>query len=80
MTYQTLTVEVTERLGVVTILARGPLAVRPAKLVVRAGMDAGQHTGLVLERLAQSVLYTTADKREGAAAFLQKRPPDFQGR
>jgi 1,4-dihydroxy-2-naphthoyl-CoA synthase len=43
-------------------------------------MDADQRTGLVLERLAQSVLYTTADKREGAAAFLQKRPPDFQGR
>ena len=62
------------------ILAKGPLAVRLAKLVVRAGMDTDQRTGQVVERLAQSLLYTTDDKREGAAAFLEKRTPDFQGR
>ena len=61
------------------ILAKGPLAVRLAKLVVRAGMDADQRTGLIVERLAQALLYTTDDKREGAAAFLDKRPPSFQG-
>jgi enoyl-CoA hydratase/carnithine racemase len=62
------------------ILAKGPLAVRLAKLVVRAGMDADQHTGQVVERLAQALLYTTKDKTEGAAAFLDKRTPTFQGR
>ncbi|MDQ0382374.1 enoyl-CoA hydratase/isomerase family protein [Amycolatopsis thermophila] len=62
-----------------TILARGPLAVRLAKLVVRTGMDAGRHTGLVVERLAQALLYTSDDKREGAEAFLAKRPADFTG-
>jgi enoyl-CoA hydratase/carnithine racemase len=62
------------------ILAKGPLAVRLAKLVVRTGMDADLRTGLVVERLAQSLLYTTDDKREGASAFLDKRPPAFQGR
>lgn len=62
------------------ILARGPLAVRLATLVVRAGMDADQRTGQVVERLAQALLYTTADKREGTAAFLEKRPAAFQGR
>jgi enoyl-CoA hydratase/carnithine racemase len=62
------------------ILAKGPLAVRLAKLVVRAGMDADQRTGLVVERLAQALLYTTDDKREGAAAFLEKRPAAFCGR
>jgi enoyl-CoA hydratase/carnithine racemase len=61
------------------ILAKGPLAVRLAKLVIRAGMDADQHTGLVVERLAQALLYTTGDKREGAAAFLAKRSPAFEG-
>lgn len=63
-----------------TILARGPLAVQLAKLVVRSGMDADQHTGQVIERLAQALLYTTDDKREGAEAFLAKRPPEFRGR
>lgn len=61
------------------ILAKGPLAVRLAKLVVRTGMDADQRTGLVVERLAQALLYTSDDKREGAEAFLAKRQPAFTG-
>lgn len=62
------------------ILAKGPLAVRLAKLVIRSGLDADQRTGQVVERLAQALLYTTADKREGAAAFLDKRSPEWSGR
>lgn len=62
-----------------TVLARGPLAVRLAKLVVRTGMDADRTTGMVVERLAQAVLYTSNDKREGADAFLAKRPAEFTG-
>jgi enoyl-CoA hydratase/carnithine racemase len=62
------------------ILAKGPLAVRLAKLVVRAGMDSDLRTGQVIERLAQALLYTTADKDEGTSAFLEKRTPAFQGR
>lgn len=61
------------------ILRRGPLAVQLAKLVIRTGMDADQRTGLVVERLAQALLYTTDDKREGAQAFLAKRPAAFTG-
>lgn len=61
------------------VLAKGPLAVRLAKLVVRSGMDADQHTGLVVERLAQALLYTSDDKREGTEAFLAKRPAEFTG-
>ncbi|MCF8587835.1 enoyl-CoA hydratase/isomerase family protein [Gordonia liuliyuniae] len=63
-----------------SIMTKGPVAVRLAKTVIRAGMNADQHTGLVVERLAQSLLYTTADKAEGAAAFLGKRAPEWTGR
>lgn len=62
------------------ITAKGPLAIRLAKLVIRSGMDADQRTGLVVERLAQALLYTTDDKNEGTDAFLNKRPPQFMGR
>jgi enoyl-CoA hydratase/carnithine racemase len=70
----------TARRTATTILARGPLATRLAKLVVRAGMDSDQRTGQVVERLAQAVLYESEDKLEGTEAFLGKRPPQFRGR
>ncbi|WP_026534007.1 enoyl-CoA hydratase/isomerase family protein [Arthrobacter sp. H14] len=63
-----------------TILAKGPLAVRMAKLVVRHGFETDQRTGLLLERLAQSLLYTSEDKAEGTSAFLEKRPANYQGK
>jgi enoyl-CoA hydratase/carnithine racemase len=63
-----------------TILSKGPLAVRLAKLAVQTGFETDQRTGLVVERLAQTVLYASEDKREGTSAFLEKREPEFRGR
>lgn len=68
------------RATVQTILSKGPLAVQMAKLVIGHGAETDQRTGLLLERLAQTLLYTTEDKAEGAGAFLAKRPPEFRGR
>jgi enoyl-CoA hydratase/carnithine racemase len=62
-----------------TILAKGPLAVRLARLVIRSGVDTDRHTGQVVERLAQSLLYTTQDKAEGTCAFIHKRTAQFGG-
>lgn len=62
------------------IFAKGPLAVRLGKLVIKNGAETDQRTGLLLERLAQSLLYSTEDKREGAQAFINKRPAEFAGR
>jgi enoyl-CoA hydratase len=62
------------------LLAKGPLAVRLAKLAVQAGYETDQRTGLLIERLAQAVLFTSEDKREGTSAFVEKRDPKFGGR
>ncbi len=62
------------------ILEKGPLAVRLAKLAIQTGFETDQKTGLVIEKLAQAVLFTTEDKEEGTSAFLEKREPDFKGR
>lgn len=51
-----------------------------AKLVLDTCMDVDAETGHRLERLGQSVLKTTADHEEAAAAFLEKRSPSFLGR
>ncbi|WP_353626411.1 enoyl-CoA hydratase-related protein [Bacillus sp. JCM 19041] len=62
------------------ILAKGPLAVQMAKLVVNRGFDVDMDTGLLIENLAQAVLYGTDDKQEGTQAFLEKRKASFSGR
>lgn len=63
-----------------TVLTKGPLAIRLAKMVVGQGAETDQRTGLLLERLAQTLLYTTDDKGEGAEAFSARRSPQFRGR
>lgn len=62
------------------IAAQAPLAVRALKEVVALGPDASLETALVLERKAFQLLFTTEDRDEGIAAFLEKRKPAFKGR
>ena len=57
-----------------------PLAVGMSKLVLNQCVNTDMETGRHLERLGQSVLKVTDDHREGASAFLEKRPPTWQGR
>ncbi|MFB5284926.1 enoyl-CoA hydratase/isomerase family protein [Peribacillus asahii] len=61
------------------ILAKGPLAVQMAKLVVNRGFEVDMDTGLLIETLAQAFLYGTEDKVEGTKAFLEKRQASFSG-
>lgn len=60
--------------------AFAPLALGMAKLVLNTCTDVDSETGRRLERLGQSVLKTTQDHAEGAAAFGAKRPPRWTGR
>lgn len=62
------------------MMRKGPLAIRMAKIAIHAGLKFGPEAGMIAERLGQACLMTTADKTEGASAFLEKREADFQGR
>lgn len=50
------------------------------KAMVHSGMDGSLASGLALEKFAQGALCETEDKKEGLRAFLDKRPPQWQGR
>jgi enoyl-CoA hydratase len=62
------------------IAANGPIAVRLALEATNKGMETSQADGLVLEASYFGLLAGTDDKKEGTAAFLEKRAPHFAGR
>ena len=61
------------------IMAKGPMAVSLAKMSINLGYETDINTGLMIERLAQTIAFSTQDRKEGTAAFLEKRPADFKG-
>ncbi len=61
------------------IAGRAPLAMQQGKAMVRAALETHQAAHLILERQAFSALFGTADKREGTAAFFEKRDPQWSG-
>jgi len=63
-----------------TIASRGPLAVRYAKEAVLRGLDMPLDQALRYETDLTVILQTTADRAAGVRAFLDKRPPRFEGR
>jgi enoyl-CoA hydratase/carnithine racemase len=62
------------------VLRQGPLAARLAKLALNASARVDLDSGLLIETLAQALCYSSADKEEGTAAFLEKRRPKFTGK
>lgn len=63
-----------------SIIKRGPIAVATGLDVIRRGLEVGQTEGENIEADAFGMLFATEDQSEGAAAFLEKRKPEFQGR
>ena len=69
-----------ESLKVAKALARkAQAALRSIKQVINCGCDADLRTGCALEAEAFAVCFASQDAKEGVAAFLEKRKPDFQG-
>lgn len=57
-----------------------PLALAQIKEVVLAGADLPLDSALALERKAFQLLFDSQDQKEGMHAFLEKRPPNYQGK
>ncbi len=62
------------------ILSRGPVAVRTAKMAMNRGLDLDLGNACALEASLFAAGFSTADRQEGIAAFLEKRKPAFTGR
>ncbi len=63
-----------------TIASRPPLAVQYAKQAVNRSMEGDRAGGYALESYLHALCCTTEDKKEGVAAFLEKRKGTFKGR
>ena len=61
------------------IATKAPVAVVLAKEAVREGYEMSLDDGLRLETDLSALLRTTEDIKEGARAFVEKRPPQWRG-
>jgi enoyl-CoA hydratase/carnithine racemase len=59
---------------------RAAKAVGLIKRAVVSGLDGSFGEGLALERELQQRLFESEDAKEGLAAYVERRPPKFQGR
>lgn len=62
------------------ISRQAPLALRAAKQALKQAEETGLSQGLAMERQQFVTLAATDDRREGIAAFFEKRTPNYQGR
>jgi len=62
------------------VAASAPIAAQLAKHLVRVSQSASLEVGLAYENDTFTYCFTTEDSNEGRAAFLEKRPPHFEGR
>lgn len=62
------------------IASRPPLAVKYAKEAVNRSQEGDTVSGYTLESYLHALTCTTEDKKEGVAAFLEKRKGEFKGK
>jgi enoyl-CoA hydratase len=62
------------------IAAKPPLSVKLSKQAVQKAFELPLTEAVDMERKLFYLLFATEDAKEGIAAFLEKRPPQFHGR
>ena len=62
------------------IAAQPPLAVMAAKEAIERAEELSLSAGLEFERRNFFMLFASEDQKEGMAAFVEKRPPQWRGR
>ncbi len=60
--------------------ARAPIAVQLGKEAVNKAFELNLTEGILLERRLFALLFATEDQKEGMAAFVEKRPANWQGK
>ena len=61
------------------IAARAPLALRLAKEALNRAYEGSLSEGLAYERRSFYFLFASQDQKEGMAAFIEKREPEWRG-
>jgi len=62
------------------IASRGPLAIATVKKAVLFGLNVDLPSGCAHETAQFGAGFASEDMKEGCAAFLEKRQPNFTGR
>lgn len=63
-----------------TIASKSPLIIKLAKKAINRGMYTDLAAGLAYEKANFALCFATEDRKEGVAAFLEKRKPQFKGK
>jgi enoyl-CoA hydratase len=61
------------------IASKSPMAIRLAKESINKSQETGLTEGLEFERRNFYLTFSSKDQKEGMEAFLEKRPPQYQG-
>ncbi len=62
------------------ITSKSPLAIQYAKEAVNRSLEMGLYEGMAHESYLHALSCATEDKKEGVAAFLEKRKAEYKGR
>lgn len=62
------------------IASNGPLAVKLVKEAVHRGLNLDLDSGCAMESQIFGLCFSTSDQKEGMGAFIEKRPPRYEGR